>query len=93
MDNNEYSKIIEESFSRISLMHVGKLPENGSENNMYIIAAENAKTDKQKKLFEIASNIVYGGYDAYIYKDEDYIKVIDFWENCERELKELLNGE
>jgi hypothetical protein len=93
MDNNEYGKIIEESFSGISLKRVDELPENGTENQLYVINRGEAKTDKQKKLFELASSIVYGGYDVYLYKEKCYEKVIDFWESIEEDLKELLDGE
>jgi hypothetical protein len=92
MDNNEYSKIIEESFSRISYEYVEKLPEKGTINRRYAVNAK-PETDKRKRLLEIANDIVHGGYDGYIYTEEGYTKVIDFWGNCEKELKEILNGE
>jgi len=98
MDNDKYSKI-NETFNKISYEYVEKLPEKGIVNHRYAVNAK-PKTDKHKRLLEIANCIAYGGYDGYVYTEEGYIKVIDFWENCEKELKEtleelkkVLNGE
>ena len=88
MDNDKYSKI-NESFNKIAYDYVEKLPEKGIVNHRYAVNAK-PKTDKHKKLLEIANCIAYGGYDGYFYDGKDYIKVIDFWENVEKELKEVL---
>jgi hypothetical protein len=93
MDNNEYSKIIEESFNKISYQYVEKLLEKGTVDCVYAVNVGEPKTDKHKRLLEVANDIVYGGYDGYIYNKDSYTKVIDFWENVEKELKEILNGE
>jgi hypothetical protein len=92
MDNNEYSKIIEESFYKMTYGYVEKLPDKGTINRLYALNAK-PETDKHKRLLEVANCIVDGGYDGYIYNKDGYTKVIDFWENIEKELKEILNEE
>lgn len=70
---------------------VDSLPEVGEEGSVYMVDIDTPEptTKRAREIYEIAKNIVNGGFDMYMYTDNDYIQLTDFWAEADLALQSI----
>ena len=71
-----------------SVNSVKELPKEANESDIYLVPSGSPDTYRALRLYMLATRIVEGGFDMYMYKNGSFEKIYKFWEAIEDEIKQ-----